>query len=435
MRILIVTHEFPPLNAIGAQRPYSWAKYWSRWGHTVCVLTTVKEPFDGPTDPAFDFNSIPGVRVKAVKYWPFSKPSAPEAELPSSHTPPEPQKASFLTQLKMRVKQLRAQTGMGAVFSVRNLWITPAVKQAIDLHRQDPFDCIVSTYGPPAPHLVASRLKQKLGLPWVADYRDLWFGSHYQDATGLFGWLQKTTEDRAVARADRLTTVSEPLRQTLHQRFKTPTFTVENGFDVEDLPSDRPLPPSSQTPTRLIYTGTIRAGSQVVQPLFKALAELCERQSHLEKQLQVICYGLELGEVPQLIEQYYLSSIVKIEGYVPRQEALKLQQEADGLLFLDWKDTSMDGILTGKIFEYLYSGTPILGIGSYEHLAPGSLLQESGCGICLGQDVPKITNVLEQLISKQALPYQPCPEVLQRYTRSGLAQKMLHILQELTGQP
>ena len=43
-KILIITHYFPPINAIASHRPYSWAKYWSRMGHNITVLTTKKEP-------------------------------------------------------------------------------------------------------------------------------------------------------------------------------------------------------------------------------------------------------------------------------------------------------------------------------------------------------------------------------------------------------
>lgn len=43
-KILIITHYFPPINAIASHRPYSWAKYWSRMGNDITVLTTKKEP-------------------------------------------------------------------------------------------------------------------------------------------------------------------------------------------------------------------------------------------------------------------------------------------------------------------------------------------------------------------------------------------------------
>ena len=43
MKILIVSTFFPPQNSIASLRPYSWAKWWSRAGHDVTVLTTEKE--------------------------------------------------------------------------------------------------------------------------------------------------------------------------------------------------------------------------------------------------------------------------------------------------------------------------------------------------------------------------------------------------------
>jgi len=430
MKILVVTYEFPPLNTIGAQRPYSWAKYWSRIGHTVCVLTAQKQEIDGFLDPTFSFDTIPDVTVKAVPYWPFSQKFSQEPKQSASHL--SDQASSSLTvRAKQLLKSLRQQTGMGAVFSVRNFWIGPAVKQGIALHEQYRFDVIVSTYGPPAPHHVAKRLKQQLGLFWVADYRDLWAGTHYQNAQGFFDRLQVAEENRTIASADLITTVSDPLRQSLADRFHKPTFTIENGFDTEEIPQ----PPiasalDKQAKIKLLYTGKVRTGKQVVRPLFEALAVLRQKQSELADKVEILFYGSDLGEIPQLIEAYQLQTVVKIMGMVPRSQSLVLQTQANGLLFLDWEDTSIDGILTGKLFEYLYSGRPILGIGSHDWLAPGKLLHESGCGLCLGTSVDKIATVLQSLIDGHSLPYHPQPEVLARYTRKAIAQRMLKTIEE-----
>ena len=39
MKALILCNDFPPLNSIGAQRPYSWYKYFKRYGIDVTVIT------------------------------------------------------------------------------------------------------------------------------------------------------------------------------------------------------------------------------------------------------------------------------------------------------------------------------------------------------------------------------------------------------------
>ena len=66
MNILIVTYNWPPRNAIGAHRPYSWAKYWSALGANVTVLTAKKYSFDAPLD--LDLPVINGVHVVNVPY-------------------------------------------------------------------------------------------------------------------------------------------------------------------------------------------------------------------------------------------------------------------------------------------------------------------------------------------------------------------------------
>lgn len=431
MNILIITYVFPPVNVIGAQRPYSWAKYWSRAGHTICVLTARPEAFDGPLDSDFDKHVFSSINVVSVKYWPLSKSSS-QSEPPTNMLPTSShrQSGALIRQAKKMAKGIRQKLGMGALLSVRNLWVRPAVEVGIKLHQEAPFDLIVSTYGPPASHIVASRLKQKIGSPWVADYRDLWFGAHYLGAEGIFAPLQKYTETRTVAGADMFTTVSDPLRDQLAGRFQQPCFTIENGFDLEESPAsllddrsgdDKP----DHGKIRLVYTGSIRSGQQTVIPFFQALQSLRHQTPELDQQLEVVIYGLRLGEVPALVSQLQLDPVVKLAGFLNRKDSLKAQRQADALLFFDWKDTSVDGILTGKIFEYLFAGKPILGIGSIPQTAPGKLLLESGTGVCLGTNAQDIARLLNQLLLKKAVPYDPNRDVLRRYSRESLAHKML----------
>ena len=429
MNILIVTHVFSPLNVIGAQRTYSWAKYWSKLGHKVCVLTTQKEAFDGPVDTEFDFRDIQSVRIEEVKYWPFSASRNVVENSNFNH----PSNSNFLISKARPIsKMIRQGLGMGAVLSVRNLWIRPAIRRAISLHAQYSFDCIVSSYGPPAPHLVASQLQKKIQIPWIADYRDLWHGTHYQDAEGLFSFFQKTIEDRAISRAKLLTTVSEPLRDQLEVRFKKETLTIENGFDIEEINGRTEFNfPEKNNKLSLVYTGTVRTGKQCVLPLFQAIKKIQLKYTNLDHDLEVLFYGRELGEIPALINEYGVDKICKMPGFLNRKNVLKAQSEANALLFFDWKDTRVDGILSGKIFEYLYSGTPILGIGSYHQLAPGRLLQESGCGLCLEQSPELIESVLMRMISGEAIPYSPKLEILAKYSRKKLAEKMIGRISEI----
>src|SRR5262245_19129791 len=47
MRILFLTHCFPPLAVTASHRPYGWARAWAEAGHDVHVVTPQKYAFDG----------------------------------------------------------------------------------------------------------------------------------------------------------------------------------------------------------------------------------------------------------------------------------------------------------------------------------------------------------------------------------------------------
>lgn len=65
----------------------------------------------------------------------------------------------------------------------------------------------------------------------------------------------------------------------------------------------------------------------------------------------------------RLAAQYALQSIVQVHDSIPYKEALRAQREADVLLLLLWNDPREKGIYTGKLFEYIGAGRPILAIG------------------------------------------------------------------------
>ena len=60
-------------------------------------------------------------------------------------------------------------------------WVGHATAAALDLHRQRGFTSVISTFPPLATHLVARRLKRKLGVHWVADIMGMPIGIDMRD--------------------------------------------------------------------------------------------------------------------------------------------------------------------------------------------------------------------------------------------------------------
>ena len=228
-------------------------------------------------------------------------------------------------------------------------------------------------------------------------------------------------------RADMLMTVSDPLNSYIKKRYPNKeVYTCENGFDLEDqidIPDTNYFPDDGKI--RLIYTGTIYAGKQDPSPLFAAIKELKKQGMHISEKLEVLFYGSSLGNLSELVQKYDLHDVVKRPGFVDRTTILHIQKSADALIFLEWEDPTVDGILTGKLFEYFYSGTPILGIGVTTNTLPGRLIEESGTGVALGRDVNSIYSILLNLINQKGIYYNPDVNLLRNYTREEQARRLL----------
>lgn len=418
MKILIVAFYYPPEDSwakVASLRPYSWQKYWSKLGHQVYVVTDFKDHSE-QSDPY----------IFPVDYWP-SRPQWKNSKSSGNQAKslnPISQKLNFYNKLRMLFRSVRSFVGIGSLIQISNFWIYPALRKILLLADEVDFDLIVSTYGPPANHIISSLAKRKKQCFWVADYRDLWYGNDFVLSSGIFAALEKKIESSCVSQANLISTVSQGLTKELKDRFQSAVITIENGFDPDDL-EETQIRSWSDNKVRLMYAGQIYAGKRDPMPLFKSLVLLKNRYHDLSHKIEILFYGWNLDALNHLVDAMDLHDVVSVNTAKPRREILGLQQSVDALIFLDWNDTSVKGILTGKLFEYFFSGKPIIGIGSTPDSAAGALMKELGVGYPLGSSAKKIADFIERMLNGQSIGYSPQHEKIQHYTREHLANKML----------
>ncbi len=420
MKILIITNAFPPLNAIASLRPYSWAKYWSEAGHEICVLTTAKTSSSGSLDLEIEPAVAARVRVVEVPFLIFRG----ESEKVAGHRPVSSQQVAGIQLARKLVRWLRKNI-FGSFLDSRMFWIAPALREALEIYKTWEYELIVSTYDPPAAHIIASRLHHRLGVPWAADYRDLWADSHLENPIFPLNRLERSLENNTISGAIMMSTVSEALRSQLIARFHQPVVTIANGYDEEDSLVEASAFFPEDGCKRIIYTGKVYQGRQDPVPLFTALADLKDRGLCPPGKVEVIFFGQLLDHIPHLISKYRISDMVKLMGFRNRKTILQIQKAADLLLFLDYHAPGVDGILTGKIYEYMAANRLVLGIGMDENKAAARLIHEAGIGVTFGRDPGPIADFLYDWINGGVVPYNPNLEVIRRYSRRRLAEKLL----------
>jgi glycosyltransferase involved in cell wall biosynthesis len=439
LKILIATHYFPPQNASGSLRPYSWAKYWSKIGHDVTVITRTKirKENDLKLDCSFfEVIEIDNIRTMleklAVRFDKLLKKINLNNQ--TDHRKIEPEEKSL--KIKNRV-----------LFEIRNLFYNGAIKYGIrtinllDIGwinesfrkvKQNRYDILMSSFGPPAPHLLGLKIKQQNpDIFWIADYRDLWTQDHYVKSFFPFNLIEEYLERKVNYAADLIITVSEPLANKIKTKYNIENVeVVENGFDTEDLENISPEPYWKDNKFRLVYTGSISPGEREPSLLFEAIREIANSpQKELLNKFEVIFVGTNTENLHNLIQKYGVGEWVKYGGNLPREDALRMQRDAHALIFLEFAE--VDGILTGKLFEYLFSGTKILGIGTVDNIGPGKLIKESGHGINFGKDVQKIKDYLVKLLVSGKKEYvEKNIKFLEKFTRKRQAEKVLELVEK-----
>lgn len=415
MHIVIVTYNWPPRNAIGTHRPYSWAKYWSMAGAKITVLTAVKQFYDNPLD--LDLPVLDDVDVIEV---PFSMPLA-------GVSPGSAGTGKFRRLLKS-IKRSLARN-LGFVFDPRDGWIGAASSEIERLAKSA--DIVVSTFGPRASHIVADRMKGINGrILWVADYRDLWSQNHLASYSPRARRAEQKKEFETVgANADLVTTVSEELARELGAMLGRRVEVVYNGFDFDSsTPAVKPSSLLSES-RRIVYTGMLYEGSRDPTPLFSALRELLDEGGIDETTFQVDFYGPETSWLPVLVRKFNLDLVVNLRGAVDRPMALDAQRNAGVLLLLESPDVAAKGVLTGKLFEYIGAGRPILSLGSSGDSAICRVLAATGTGLGLQEDVQRIKRFLAEWVADGFVRgYSPKEEVIASYSRRQQAENLLQLI-------
>jgi glycosyl transferase family 4 len=69
-------------------------------------------------------------------------------------------------------------------------WIMPALSRALHITAQKRFDAIISSSPPASAHVVGCLTAVRRAIPWIADYRKLWYG----DPTSKSGALRQRIE-------------------------------------------------------------------------------------------------------------------------------------------------------------------------------------------------------------------------------------------------
>lgn len=430
-KVLIITYYWPPSGGAGVQRWLKFVKYLQDFGWEPIVYTA--ENGEMPVIDESLMKDVPeNITVLKTKIWEpynfYKKLLGKKDEKINAAFLNESGKTSKLSKLAVWIR------GNFFIPDARKFWIKPSIKYLNNYLQKNKVDAIISSGPPHSMHLIALGVKRKnKHLKWVVDFRDPWTNiDFYKDLmlTSFADKKHKRLEKDVVKESDAVISIGKALNNELYEinnRQQKEKFNViTNGFDEDDL-SKKEITKDSKF--SIAHIGTL-VKTRNPETLWKVLQDLVTENNSFKNQLEIKLVGKLDIDVVNSIKKHKLDSFVNKIDYLPHNLVIEEQQKSKINLLLVNNTPNAKGILTGKFFEYLAAGSPILAIGPTNgDLA--EILNETKAGLISDfNDTVTLKNNILQLFNNQQL--QRNENAIKNYSRKKLTQKLASILDELS---
>ena len=379
--VLFISYYFPPSGGSGVQRGLKFVKYLRDFGWNPIVLTVDPKSAAYPEIDEGLLDDIPdGVKVIRTDSW---DPYAAYASLLGKKKS-DAVGVGFLGADHDSWKEKVARFVRANLFfpDARVGWVRHARRAARELLKSTNIDAIVSSGPPHSAHLIAESIAKSQNLPWIADIRDAWPDIAYADmlpTTKLARRWDLRIRNRVLRSATTHVAVTESLARQMSEAVSVPFHVIRNGFDPADFSDSKRKPLDG---FNIVHTGSM-APARNPSSIWRILSRPDARARW--PRLKLTFVGNVDGTVIRAASDAGLSDLLDHVPHLSHEEAIAYTRGATLLLLPINRVSSTAGIVTGKIYEYLMAGRPVLGLGDPQGEA-SSILRETGAGVMFDYD-------------------------------------------------
>jgi len=356
-RILYLSFYFPPSRASGVFRARATANHLAQAGWDVTVLTAPREFFryhlDGAEDPALEETVDPRIRVE--------RPA-----MNAYHYEHDVRRFSRFRRTFPNIASKLYHASQKHIFGEPYLgWIPGVVRTAVTHHLRRRFDLVLATGNPFVSFAAAQQLGKMFKIPYVVDFRDAWIFNQFTEQIRFpEGGKMMRWEEKVVQDAAEVVFVNDGMRRWYADRYPSAAKRMEvvpNGWEPELLGRPAYHEPEPDRPLRFSYLGTVTA----YLPLEVLIGGWRLARSHpLLADAELDIHG-HLGFFPAdaaMIRPRLDAGAdvgVVYRGPFAKTEAAKAYAESDALVFCV---PGARFVTSGKVFEYMATGKPIVSV-------------------------------------------------------------------------
>lgn len=362
-KVLIIAYYWPPSGGSGVQRWLKFVKYLPQFGWKPYVFTP-----ENPSAPVTDPSLLKDVPAEAVvvklPIWEPYEVFGKLSKLFSGNKNSPVQGGSVNKGSSLFSKLSIWVRGNFFIPDPRKFWVRPAVKFLRDYLEANNIETIVTTGPPHSMHLIGLKLKkQKPSLRWIVDMRDPWSEWGFLDSiqAGTRAKAKhKKLEHEVLTTADEVITITPFYVRQFERLSGRNVNLVTNGFDEEDFKNFKIV---RSDKFRLRHVGIVNEKCDP-RPFMNAVAELCNQNNEIGAAIEIEFVGQVNSGFRNFVESNpTLSQITRFTDTVPHEKLMNIYASSAVLLLILTGYKDAEGYMPGKLFEYLATGLPVLGVG------------------------------------------------------------------------
>ncbi|WP_275098466.1 glycosyltransferase [Sedimenticola hydrogenitrophicus] len=452
-KVLVIAGEFPPLKTIGRIRSAKFVQHMRQFGWQPYVLTQDYSTSDPNYFCELEDEIPDDVKVFRVKNDVYDElliqkvkrlvhRNHIKASESTGHTPHENTRQRRHNDALKDILLDHFKSFFKNWVHIPDdyiIWSRRAFTEALKIIDEYNIDLVYTSLPPISACITGYKLKLATNLPWIVDYRDLWTGDVLREwINPLRNSYEVYLEKKLIKKADVVISVSEQKTQylrELHSSSRCQWVTLTNGYDsdvFEPFLKER-KPTQELDEISFVYTGRLfknRRGYSFAE----ALGQIYRQQPECVKKIRVHIYGGISPEIQerynQILNRYEIHHLYQFHGDVSYHDAMRAQVNADYLLLIVDTGTTSDGVIPGKLFEYIASKRPIFAL--CDSGATKDIIEKSNAGVVVPvESVELCKKVLLEVLQQDTPTTLPVNQpYLSQFERLTISKKLASLFDQ-----
>jgi glycosyltransferase involved in cell wall biosynthesis len=355
--LLFIAYYLPPMGSSGVQRPLNLLRHLPKYGWYPVVLapeTGLYHTLDQSLEQELNELGLPIYRVKSETPFHVGGGAAKLA-------PRIPEGLS---------RVLRWISAFRYLPDNKIGWIDPAFDLAKHIIEKHSPELVFATSPPPSNLMLAAKIRQHTGLPTVFDFRDDWVGNHQQIyPTPWHRRRMGNLEDATLAESDAIITVNPVIQDAIvrrHPNYSRAVVSIPSGYDAKLFEnSGNPSLKRDDSTITILYSGRFYGENQP-DVFLKALSGIRRKNPQLGSRVRLAFQGGLESRHYKLFDSLGLIDRIVDLGYVDHTTSVANLIQSDLLWLVAAHRNRGEQVSTGKVYEYMASGKPILALAPPE---------------------------------------------------------------------